>query len=63
MEPTHIFLDHTADVFFVAKAPTIEQLFEQSGLAVEETMIDLPSVKHKRKIKSIPYPALPMVNS
>lgn len=51
MEPTHIFLDHTADVFFVAKAPTLEQLFEQCGLAVEETMIELPLVKHKRKVK------------
>ena len=51
MEPTHIFLDHTADVFFVAKAPTLEQLFDQCGLAVEETMIDLPSVKPKQKIK------------
>ncbi len=49
--PFHKFLDHTADVFFVAKANTLPELFEQCGLAVEETMVDLSKVLSKQKIK------------
>lgn len=49
--PFHKFLDHTADVFFVAKANTLPELFEQCGLAVEETMVDLSKVLPKQKIK------------
>ena len=47
----HKFLDHTADIFFVAKAPNLEQLFEQCALAVEETMVDVDKVQPKTKIK------------
>ena len=47
----HKFLDHTADVFFVAKAETLPQLFEQCALAVEESMVDVAKVKLKEKVK------------
>ncbi|MBI2572407.1 archease [Candidatus Woesearchaeota archaeon] len=53
MEPFHKFLDHTADVFFVAKAETLPQLFEQCALAVEETMVDVEMVHRKTKIKIV----------
>lgn len=49
--PFHKFLDHTADVFFVAKANTLSELFEQCALAVEETMVDVPKVQPQQKIK------------
>ncbi len=51
MQPFHKFLDHTADVFFVAKAETLPQLFEQCALAVEESMVDVTKVKPKQKQK------------
>lgn len=41
------FLDHTADVMFVAKAATLPELFEQCALATEETMVDIAKVKPK----------------
>lgn len=52
MNPFHKFLDHTADVFFVARGNTLVELFEQCALAVEETMVELDKVKpvHKEKI-------------
>jgi len=49
--PFHKFLDHTADVFFVAKADTLPELFEQCALAVEETMVDITKVSPKQKVK------------
>ncbi|MBI4151337.1 archease [Candidatus Woesearchaeota archaeon] len=49
--PFHKFLDHTADVFFVAKADTLPELFEQCALAVEETMVDVAKVAPKQTIK------------
>ncbi len=49
--PFHKFLDHTADVFFVAKAATLPELFNECALAVEETMVDLTKVKPKQKVK------------
>ena len=51
MQAFHKFLDHTADVFFVAKAETLPQLFEQCALAVEESMVDVTKVKAKQKQK------------
>ncbi len=47
MEAFYKFLDHTADVMFVAKAPTLKELFEQCALATEETMVDVSKVKQK----------------
>ncbi len=45
------FLDHTADVMFVAKAATLPELFEQCALATEETMVDVAKVKQKEQTK------------
>lgn len=45
MKPLHKFLDHTADVFFVAKAETLPELFNECALAVEETMVNVKKVK------------------
>lgn len=51
MNPLHKFLDHTADVFFVAKADTLPALFNECALAVEETMVDISKVKLKERVK------------
>lgn len=51
MNPLHKFLDHTADVFFVAKADTLPALFNECALAVEETMVEVSKVKLKEKVK------------
>lgn len=51
MKSFHKFFDHTADVLFVARADTLPELFRECALAVEETMIDVSSVKAKQKIK------------
>lgn len=51
MEAFHKFLDHTADVMFVAKAPTLEELFVHSAVAVQETMVDIKEVKPVKKVK------------
>ncbi len=45
MKPFHKFLDHTADVFFVARGNELKELFEQCAFAVEETMVDVKKVK------------------
>ena len=51
MKPLHKFLDHTADVFFVAKADTLPALFNECALAVEETMVDVAKVKMVDTVK------------
>ncbi|HIG93241.1 TPA: archease [Candidatus Woesearchaeota archaeon] len=51
MKAFHKFLDHTADIFFVAKAETLPALFEQCALATEETMVEVEKVKPKEKVK------------
>ncbi|MDO8656506.1 MAG: archease [Nanoarchaeota archaeon] len=51
MKPLHKFLDHTADVFFVAKADTLPALFNECALAVEETMVEVSKVKVVEKVK------------
>ena len=51
MQPMHQFLDHTADVFFVAKAPTLPELFRECAIAVEETMVEVSQVRPKVKTK------------
>ncbi len=50
MKPSYTFLDHTADVLFRAQAPTVEQLFEQCALALEETQVDLSTVEQTETI-------------
>lgn len=49
MKPSYQYLEHTADVLFVAKAESLNQLFEQSALAVEETMVEIKKVEKKKK--------------
>ena len=51
MEAFHKFLDHTADIMFVAKADSLVELFRHCALAVEETMVEVENVKTKTKIK------------
>ncbi|MBI2668427.1 archease [Candidatus Woesearchaeota archaeon] len=51
MQAMHKFLDHTADVFFVAKGNTLPELFEQCALAVEETMVEVEKVQPKEKVR------------
>ena len=41
------FLPHTADVIFEAYGKTLERLFENSGLALEEIMVDLSTIDIK----------------
>ncbi|MEK6899566.1 MAG: archease [Nanoarchaeota archaeon] len=51
MKAFHKFFDHTADVLFVARADTLPELFNECGLAVEETMVDVAKVQPKQKVK------------
>jgi len=44
------FLEHTADVLFVAAAPTLEELFVQCALATEDAQVDLSKVGEKEKL-------------
>jgi SHS2 domain-containing protein len=45
MKPSYTFIDHTADVLFTAQAETLEELFSQCGLAVEETQVELKTIQ------------------
>ncbi len=51
MKPSYTFIDHTADVLFEAEAATLEELFVQSALALEETQVDLAKVEEKESLK------------
>lgn len=44
------FLDHTADILFQAEAGTLPELFEQCGLALEDTQVHLAQVEPKKKV-------------
>ena len=46
----HWFIDHTADILFRAQGSTLEEVFAQCGLALEETQIDLAGVKTSKKV-------------
>ncbi|MDP3990567.1 MAG: archease [archaeon] len=50
MKAHYTFIDHTADVLFEAEAPTLEGLFEQCALALEETQVDISSIKGNQEI-------------
>ncbi|MAF99454.1 MAG: hypothetical protein CMH61_02475 [Nanoarchaeota archaeon] len=43
----YTFIDHTADVLFEAEGKTLNELFEQCALAVEETQIVLKEFEPK----------------
>jgi len=45
MQPSYHFIDHTADVLFEAQAATLNELFEQCALALEETQVDIKLIK------------------
>lgn len=49
--PFHKFLEHTADVLFVARAENLVDLFKECALATEETMVEISKVKPTKKIK------------
>lgn len=43
------FIDHTADVMFEAYGSDLNELFENSGLALQELQVDLKNVETKLK--------------
>lgn len=51
MAGMHKFLDHTADVFFVAKGGTLAEIFTECALATEETMVNIEKVRPKEQLK------------
>ena len=48
---TYTFLDHTADVLFQAEGRTLEELFAQCALAVEDTQVNIKKIKPKKTVK------------
>ncbi len=49
MKPRYTYLEHTADVLFVAEAPDLAELFNQCALAVEQSMVEVKKVVPKKK--------------
>ncbi len=49
VKPHYTYLEHTADVLFVAEAPTLPELFNQCALAVEQSMVEVKKVAPKKK--------------
>jgi len=47
MKPSYKYLEHTADVLFVAQAQGLGELFEQCALAVENAQVVLKGIKAK----------------
>jgi len=45
MKPSYKYIDHTADILFIAKAPSLEELFVQSALALENSQVDVSLIK------------------
>ncbi len=45
------FLEHTADVKFQAFGKNLNEVFENSALALKETICDRAKIKEKRKVK------------
>ncbi len=43
------FFDHTSDVLFEAYGKTLNELFTNCALALEETQVDLKDIKEKQK--------------
>lgn len=43
------YLEHTADVLFQAEGKTLEELFAQCGLAVEDAQVNIRKVKKTKK--------------
>ena len=51
MEKRYEFLDHTADVLFKAYGNSLEEVFEQCALALEETQVDINKLENKEEVK------------
>jgi SHS2 domain-containing protein len=49
MKPTRRYLEHTADILFEVEAESLNELFEQSGLAVEESQVKLDNISTDQK--------------
>jgi SHS2 domain-containing protein len=49
MKPSYTYIDHTADVLFEAVGNTLGEVFEQCGLALENTQVHLEKVQAKEK--------------
>lgn len=47
----HKFLKHTADIKFLAFGKTIEKAFENSALALKESICGKRKIRNKKKIK------------
>jgi len=50
MKASRKYLEHTADVLFLAEAETLPELFEQCAIAVEETQVDAENFEPKEKV-------------
>ena len=50
MKPTRRYIEHTADVLFEAEAATLGELFEQCGMAIEESQVELKNVEPKKEV-------------
>ncbi len=51
MQKGYHFIDHTADVLYKAQGATLAELFEQSGLALEDTQVDINLIEEKESIE------------
>lgn len=47
MTSSHTYIDHTADILFTAKADTLNELFSECAIAVQECMAELSTVDEK----------------
>jgi SHS2 domain-containing protein len=49
MASEHTYIDHTADILFTASADTLNELFSECAVAVQECMAELSTVDEKVK--------------
>ena len=50
MKPSRTYIDHTADILFKAEAPTLEELFVQCALALEESQVEINLIEKKEEL-------------
>ncbi|GEM_PF-5165491 len=51
MQSFRRFLDHTEDVFFVARAPFLKELFDHCASAMQEAVVEQETVQKRFKVK------------
>ncbi|PIN73849.1 hypothetical protein COV20_01915 [Candidatus Woesearchaeota archaeon CG10_big_fil_rev_8_21_14_0_10_45_16] len=51
MEPSYKILDQSEDVLFMAKGSTLAELFEQCGLAFQQTQAERELIQAREKVK------------